>query len=126
MRNFLAIEGSDAKRNAVYVQMIIATNGKVGEALVKNNDEKTAALMQFVNENPEKFNAIFEDKNLEMKSFIESLIARGELIRPEFNQQISTADGTFIGSNLNEAVAYLNNPNNAAVLEVLKNKFKLF
>ena len=126
MRNFLAIEGSDAKRNAVYIQMIIATNGKVGEALVKNNDEKTAALMQFVNENPEKFNAIFEDKNLEMKSFIESLIARGELIRPEFNQQISTADGTFIGSNLNEAVAYLNNPNNAAVLEVLKNKFKLF
>ena len=125
MRNFLAIEASDAKANAVYVQMVIATNGNVGEALVKNKDEKTSALMQFANENPEKFNDIIEDKNVEMKSFIEALIARGELIRPEFNQQISTADGTFLGSNINEAVAYLNNPNNSAVLEVLKNKFKL-
>jgi len=126
MRNFLAVEASDAKCNAVYVQMIIATNGNVGEALMKTKDEKTSALMQFVNENPDKFNDIIEDKNVEMKSFIEALIARGELIRPEFNQQISTADGTFIGSNINEAVAYLNNPNNATVLEVLKNKYKLF
>ena len=125
MRNFLAIEASDSKCNAVYIQMIIATNGVVGEALTKTKDDKTAALMRFANENPDKFNDIVEDKNVETKSFIEALIARGELIRPEYNQQISTADGTFIGSNINEAVAFLNNPNNASVLEVLKNKFKL-
>ena len=126
MRNFLAIEASDTRCNAVYIQMIVATNGSVGESLTKTKDEKTAALMSFANENPDKFNDIVEDKNVETKSFIEALIARGELIRPEFNQQISTADGTFIGSNINEAVAFLNNPNNASVLEVLKNKMKLF
>lgn len=126
MRNFLAIEASDAKCDAVYIQMVIATNGKVGEAIIKTKDEKTAALMAFANENPDRFNAIVDDKNVEMKSFIEALIARGELVRPEFNQQISTADGTFIGSNITEAVAFLNNPNNSSVLEILKNKFKLF
>ena len=106
--------------------MIVSTNGSVGEALTKSKDEKTAALMTFVNESPDKFNDLCEDRNVEMKAFIESLIARGELVRPEFNQQISTADGTFIGSNINEAVAYLNNPNNASVLEILQNKLKLF
>ena len=75
---------------------------------------------------PDKFNNLFEDKNVEMKAFIESLISRGELIRPEYNQQISTADGTFIGSNMNEAVAYFNNPNNKSVLEAMQNKYKLF
>lgn len=126
MRNFLAMEANDKKIDAVYIQMIIATNGTVGEAMIKTKDEKTSALMNYANENPDKFNDICDDKNVEMKSFIEALIARGELIRPEFNQQISTSDGTFIGSNINEAVAYLNNPNNASVLEILKNKFKLF
>jgi hypothetical protein len=81
--------------------------------------------MAYLNESPDKFNDLYDDKNVEMKAFIEALIARGELVRPEFNQQISTADGTFIGSNINEAVAYFNNPNNAALLEVMKNKFKL-
>ena len=126
MRNYLALEASDTKVNAVYIQMIVSTNGSVGEALTKSKDEKTAALMTFVNESPDKFNDLCEDRNVEMKAFIESLIARGELVRPEFNQQISTADGTFIGSNINEAVAYLNNPNNASVLEILQNKLKLF
>ena len=125
MRNFLAAEASDNKINAIYIQMVVSTNGSVGEAMIKTRDEKTSALMAFINESPDKFNNLYEDKNVEMKAFIEGLIARGELIRPEFNQQISTTDGTFIGSNINEAVAYLNNPNNASVLEVLKNKFKL-
>lgn len=126
MRNFLALEASDKKRNAVYIQMIVNNNGNVGEAMLKNADEQVSALMQFLNDSPDKFNNLFEDKNVEMKAFIESLISRGELIRPEYNQQISTADGTFIGSNMNEAVAYFNNPNNKAVLEAMQNKYKLF
>ena len=126
MRNFLALEASDKKRNAVYIQMIVNNNGNVGEAMLKSADEQVSALMSFLNENPDKFNNLFEDKNVEMKAFIESLISRGELIRPEYNQQISTADGTFIGSNMNEAVAYFNNPNNKSVLEAMQNKYKLF
>ena len=125
MRNFLAMEASNAKVEAVYIQMIVSTGGSVGEAMLKDKDSKTKALLDYLNDSPDKFNAIYDDKNVEMKAFIEALIARGELVRPEFNQQISTADGTFIGSNMGEAVAYLNNPNNASVLDVLKNKFKL-
>ena len=126
MRNFLALEASDKKRNAVYIQMVVNNNGNVGEAMLKTADEQVSALMAFLNDNPDKFNNLFEDKNVEMKAFIESLISRGELIRPEYNQQISTADGTFIGSNMNEAVAYFNNPNNKSVLEAMQNKYKLF
>lgn len=126
MRNFLALEASDKKRNAVFIQMTVNNGGNIAEAMMKTPDQQVAALMNYLNDSPDKFNDLFEDKNVEMKSFIESLIARGELIRPEFNQQISTADGTFIGSNMNEAVAYFNNPNNKAVLEAMQNKYKLF
>ena len=126
MRNFLALESSDKKRNAVFIQMTVNNGGNIAEAMMKTPDQQVSALMTYLNDSPDKFNALFEDKNVEMKSFIEALIARGELIRPEYNQQISTADGTFIGSNMNEAVAYFNNPTNKPVLEAMQNKYKLF
>ena len=126
MRNFLALESSDKKRNAVFIQMTVNNGGNIAEAMMKTPDQQVSALMTYLNDSPDKFNDLFEDKNIEMKSFIEALIARGELIRPEYNQQISTADGTFIGSNMNEAVAYFNNPINKPVLEAMQNKYKLF
>ena len=126
MRNFLALESSDKKRNAVFIQMTVNNGGNIAEAMMKTPDQQVSALMTYLNDSPDKFNDLFEDKNVEMKSFIEALIARGELIRPEYNQQISTADGTFIGSNMNEAVAYVNNPTNKPVLEAMQNKYKLF
>ena len=126
MRNFLALESSDKKRNAVFIQMTVNNRGNISEAMMKTSDQQISALMNYLNDSPDKFNDLFEDKNVEMKSFIETLIARGELIRPEYNQQISTADGTFIGSNMNEAVAYFNNPTNKPVLEAMQNKYKLF
>ena len=125
MRNFLALEASDKKRNAVFIQMTVNNGGNIAEAMMKTPDQQVSALMTYLNDSPDKFNDLFEDKNVEMKSFIEALIARGELIRPEYNQQISTADGTFIGSNMNEAVAYFNNPTNKPVLEAMQNKYKL-
>ena len=125
MRNFLALEASDKKRNAVFIQMTVNNGGNIAEAMLKTPDQQVSALMAYLNDNPDKFNDLFDDKNVEMKSFIEALIARGELIRPEYNQQISTADGTFIGSNMNEAVAYFNNPVNKSVLEAMQNKYKL-
>lgn len=126
MRNFLALEASDKKRNAVFIQMTVNNGGNIAEAMLKTPDQQVSALMTYLNDSPDKFNDLFDDKNVEMKSFIETLIARGELIRPEYNQQISTADGTFIGSNMNEAVAYFNNPNNKPVFEAMQNKYKLF
>lgn len=126
MRNFIAAEGSDRKIDAIYLQIAITNNVSVGEALIKSRDEKIANIMTYLNEHPDKFNAMFDDKNIEMKAFIETLIARGELIRSDYNQQISLPDGTFIGANVIEAIGYFNNPANATVYETFKNKLKLF
>lgn len=126
MRNFIELNASPSKFNAVFIAMIASRNESVSEALLKDNNEKTTMLMDYVNNTPEKFNKLFGDKNVVTKAFIETLIVRGELVRAEFNQQISTADGTFIGSNMNEAVAYFNNPNNKDIKAVYENKLKLF
>ena len=63
---------------------------------------------------------------MQIKSFIETLISRGELVRSEFNQQISTADGSFVGSNMNEAIAWFENPKNSDIRTAYENKLKLF
>ena len=126
MRNFIELNASPSKFNAVFIAMVASRNENVSEALLKDNNEKTTMLMDYVNNAPEKFNKLFGDKNVVTKAFIETLIVRGELVRAEFNQQISTADGTFIGSNMNEAVAYFNNPNNKDIKTVYENKLKLF
>ena len=125
MRNFLALEASDKKRNAIFIQMTVNNGGNISEALLKTQDQQVSALMTYLNESPDKFNDLFDDKNVEMKSFIETLIARGELIRPEYNQQISTADGTFIGSNMNEAIAWFENEEHKDVRTAYENKLKL-
>lgn len=126
MRNFIELNASDTKRKAVYIQYILSNNGNLSEALLKTKDEQEAALIEFVNTDPVKFNKFVGDKALLTKAFIETLIVRGELLRADFNQQISTPDGTFIGSNINEAVAYFENPNNKALRDAFENKLKLF
>ncbi|AXF52152.1 MAG: hypothetical protein [crAssphage sp. isolate ctcc615] len=126
MRNFIELNASPSKKNAVYVAVVAMRNENVSEALLKSDAEKSAYLMDFVNSNPEKFNKAVSDKNITTKAFIETLIVRGELVRSEFNQQISTADGTLIGSNMNGAVAFFNNPDNKDMRELFENKLKMF
>ena len=126
MRNFIELNASEQKFNAVYVAMVALRNENVAEALLKDKNEKTSNLMDFVNKSPDKFNKLIADKNIVTKALIETLIVRGELIRAEYNQQISSADGNFIGSNMNEAVAYFNNPNNKDIRTAYENKLKMF
>lgn len=126
MRNFIELNSSESKFNAVFIAMVVSRNENVSEALLKDKTEKSQILMDYVNTNPDKFNKLVNDKNVTTKAFIETLIVRGELVRAEFNQQISTADGSFIGSNINEAVAYFNNPENKAIKEAYESKLKLF
>ena len=126
MRNFVDIGASDNKFNSVFVSIIIYLGKQLAIELLKTDAEKKAIAIQFVNEHPDKFNKIVNDKNVNIKAFIETLIARGELVRSEFNQQISTADGTFVGSNMNEAIAYFNNPANKDVRTAYENKLKFF
>ena len=126
MRNFIELNASPIKRNAVYIAIVASKNENVSSALLKTDTEKSAYLMEFVNSNPDKFNKIVTDKNIVTKAFIETLIVRGELVRSEFNQQISTEDGTVIGSNMNAAVAYFNNPDNKDLRSLYENKLKMF
>lgn len=126
MKNFVELSGTDAKFNAVFVAMCISRNENLSENMLKDRSEKVSMMIDFVNSNPDKFNKLVDDKNIQIKSFIETLIVRGELVRSEFNQQISTADGTFIGSNMNEAVAWFENPDNKEVRTAYENKIKLF
>ena len=125
MKHFVELCGTDEKFNAVFVQVAKLQSMVLSEAITKTKDEKENILINYVNENPDKFNKLVSDKTIVTKAFIEILIMRGELVRSEYNQQISTADGTFIGSNMNEAVAYFNNPNNASVKAAYENKIKL-
>lgn len=126
MRNFIELNASPTKRNSVYIAIVASRNENVSEALIKTNAEKNAYLMDYVNTNPDKFNKMVADKNINTRAFIETLIVRGELVRSEFNQQISTADGTLIGSNMNGAVAFFNNPDNKDMKELFENKLKMF
>ena len=126
MKNFVELNGTDSKFNAVFVAMCVSRNDNLTEALLKDRSEKTAMLIEFVNTNPDKFNKFVADSNIQIKAFIETLITRGELVRSEFNQQISTADGTFVGANMNEAIAWFENPDNKAVRTVFENKLKVF
>lgn len=126
MKNFVELAGTDAKFNAVFVAMCVSRNDNLADALLKDRSEKTSMLIDFVNTNPDKFNKLVDDKNIQIKAFVETLITRGELVRSEFNQQISTADGTFIGSNMNEAIAWFENPDNKEVRFAYENKLKLF
>lgn len=126
MRNFLELGASESKFNAVYIAMVAFKNENVAEALLRSKNEKEALLMDFVNAQPDKFNKMYKDGNIVTKAFIETLIVRGELTRAEFNQQISTVDGTFVGANMNEAVAYFNNPANKDIRTAYENKLKMF
>jgi hypothetical protein len=125
MKNFVELCGTDEKFNSVFIHVAKLQNMILSEAIAKAKDEKENILINYVNENPDKFNKLVSDKTIVTKAFIELLIMRGELVRSEYNQQIFTADGTFIGSNMNEAVAYFNNPNNSALVTAYENKLKL-
>lgn len=125
MRNFVTISTDDNKFNSMFVAITVYNGDNLANALLKSRDEKTDVVMKFVNEHPDRFNKLIKDRHLAIKAFIETLISRGELSRSTYNQQISTADGTFIGANMNEAIAYFNNPDNKDVRTAYENKLKL-
>lgn len=126
MQNFIELGGTDSKFNAVFVQISSLRGDNIGQAILKDRTQKEAIMMDYINSNPDKFNKLLADKHISVRAFIETLIARGELVRSEFNQQISTADGTFIGANMNEAIAWFENPNNKDVRTAYENKLKIF
>ena len=125
LRNLVELQASPVKTNAVYVEYCIYSGLSLSDGLSKTALIQSKELMDFATTNARKFNEFVHDKNLLDKAFIETLITRGELVRSDFNQQISTPDGKFIGANINEAISYFKNPNNAGLKTKLENKLKL-
>lgn len=122
--NYVKCNENDALFDAVYVQYCAINNLAIMPNLTKERIDREIELDKFSNEEPIKFNAIVNDKDIEIKSTIEKLISKGELIRSMYNQNISSPTGEFIGSNMKEAVAYFKDPNNTAIVNAYYNKLK--
>lgn len=123
-RNYIEVIGDDEMFDAVYIQYCVVAGLPIVNSLLSEKIDKENQLDKFSTSEPVKFNSIVKDKDLRIKSFIELLIARGEFVRSQFNQNITTQDGEFIGANMKEAIAWAKNPENENVLAAFKNKLK--
>lgn len=123
-RNYIEVIGDDETFDAVYIQYCVVAGLPIVNSLLSERMDKESQLDKFSISEPVKFNSIVKDKDLRIKSLIELLIARGEFVRSQFNQNITTQDGEFIGANMKEAIAWAKNPENENVLAAFKNKLK--
>lgn len=123
-RNYITAIGDDDLFRAVYVQYCVQRNMAIVPALADERINQETQLDKFSVQEPEKFNKICNDKDVRVKSDIELLIARGELIRSQFNQNITTATGEFVGANMKEAIAWYKNPENENIIAAFRNKIK--
>lgn len=123
-RNYIEVIGDDKMFDAVYIQYCVVAGLPIVNSLLSERMDKENQLDKFSTSEPVKFNNIVKDRDLRIKSLIELLIARGEFVRSQFNQNITTQDGEFIGANMKEAIAWAKNPENENVLAAFKNKLK--
>lgn len=123
-RNYIEVIGDDEMFDAVYIQYCVVAGLPIVNSLLSERMDKESQLDKFSTSEPVKFNSIVKDKDLGIKSLIELLIARGEFVRSQFNQNITTQDGEFIGANMKEAIAWAKNPENENALAAFKNKLK--
>lgn len=123
-RNYIEVIGDDEMFDAVYIQYCVVAGLPIVNSLLSERMDKESQLDKFSTSEPVKFNSIVKDRDLRIKSLIELLIARGEFVRSQFNQNITTQDGEFIGANMKEAIAWAKNPENENVLAAFENKLK--
>lgn len=123
-RNYIEVIGDDEVFDAVYIQYCVVAGLPIVNSLLSERINRESQLDKFSTSEPVKFNSIVKDKDLRIKSLIELLIARGEFVRSQFNQNITTQDGEFIGANMKEAIVWAKNPENENVLTAFKNKLK--
>lgn len=107
---------------AVFIDYCTKSNIPISSGLAMDIIKKQELLDTYSTNEPVKFNRACEDKDIVLKGLIETLIAKGELIRATYNQNISTASGEFIGANLKEAVTWFKSPANNAMVENFKNR----
>ena len=107
---------------AVFIDYCTKNNIPINSGLAMDIIRKQELLDTYSTNEPVKFNRACEDKDIILKGLIETLIAKGELIRATYNQNISTASGEFIGANMKEAVVWFKSPANNAMVENFKNR----
>lgn len=123
-RNYIQAVGDNEIFDAIYTQYCVAVGLPVLDGILKDRIEKEIELDKYSIDEPVKFNKMFNDKDLKIKAFIETLIARGEFVRASDNQNISTPAGEFIGANMKEAVIWYKNPANEKAVLAYKNKLR--
>lgn len=122
--NYVSCLADNSLFDAVYTQFCVVNNMPVISSLAENRLDREIKLDKFSIEEPVKFNKIFNNKDVKLIASIEMLIARGELLRSQYNQNITSPDGDFIGANMNEAVAWFKNTENSSIVNALMNKLK--
>lgn len=124
-RNYLDAIDNPAKFRAIFVCYCANNQLDVIDNLLLDETIQQKMLDDFSIKEPEKFNKLFNNNNLEVQAFIEEAIAKGELVRSEVNQTVLSPEGAFIGANMKEAIAYFSNPENADYKKALETKIKL-
>lgn len=122
--NYVACLADNNLFDAIYTQYCVQNSLPVISSLAKDRLEREIEIDKFSTNEPIKFNKIFNNKDIRLIANIEKLVARGELIRSQYNQNISTPDGEFIGANIGEAVSYFKNPENTSIVNAFINKLK--
>ena len=122
--NYLACLNDDELFDAVYINYLAQNALPVASGISLDRIEKEKRLDKFSTEEPLRFNKLFANKDIKLLGLIETLIARGELIRYANNQNIVDASGEFIGANINEALNWFKNPDNNAAVTSYYNKLR--
>ena len=123
--NYVNVVSDPDMFDAVYIQYCVISGRPIVSSMLEDRITKENQLDRFSIEDPIKFNHICRDNDIELKALIETLIARGEFIRAQHNQNILTPEGDFIGANMKEAVAWFKDSANSAMVAGYKNKLKL-
>ncbi len=89
-------------------------------AIGQSDTEQDILLQSAMLKKPQLFITYFDDKVLEMKSFISKCIAGQWLKRVPNTETIMYGETTIIGSTMEEAVGYLQNEKNFQVLNTLR------
>lgn len=110
--------------DAVFIQYCVLNNLPVLSSMNADKLTREIQLDKFSTDEPKKFNEIFNNKDIKTISLIENLIARGELIRPQYSQNILTNEGDLIAANMIECIAWFKNPANAEAVNIYNNKLR--
>ena len=120
--NFVKLLNDAKQFKNVYILMAAQQGRNVAIAIKKDITTQQNELDHYSQNEPDKFNKLCNDKDAELKATIELLIAHGELIRSVYNQNITKSDGTLIGANIKEAVAWFKDPANTGAVTAYVNK----